>query len=78
MLARAAGTFAKIVKEPAPSTLSLRLVRLPSNVEKLIDSAELLKEVEVRPDFYCPLWTLPRSTPLAAILLFGLCPDPHR
>ena len=37
-LARAAGTFAKIMKEPAPPTLSLRLVRLPSGVEKLIDS----------------------------------------
>lgn len=37
-LARAAGTFAKIRKEPAPPTLSLRLVRLPSGVEKVIDS----------------------------------------
>jgi len=37
-LARAAGTFAKIMKEAAPPTLSLRLVRLPSGVEKLIDS----------------------------------------
>ena len=37
-LARAAGTFAKIMKEPAPPTLSLRLVRLPSGVEKVIDS----------------------------------------
>ena len=37
-LARAAGTFAKIMKEPAPPTLSLRLVRPPSGVEKLIDS----------------------------------------
>ncbi|KAL5841622.1 hypothetical protein ACOSQ3_012225 [Xanthoceras sorbifolium] len=35
-LARAA--FAKIMKEPAPPTLSLRLVRLPSGVEKVIDS----------------------------------------
>ncbi|CAN6455913.1 unnamed protein product [Victoria cruziana] len=33
-LARAAGTFAKIMKEPAPQCL----VRLPSGVEKLIDS----------------------------------------
>lgn len=37
-LARAAGTFSKIMKEPAPPTLSLRLVRLPSGVEKVIDS----------------------------------------
>ena len=37
-LARAAGIFAKIMKEPAPPTLSLRLVRLPSGVEKVIDS----------------------------------------
>ncbi|KAL7174753.1 hypothetical protein ACSBR1_043931 (mitochondrion) [Camellia fascicularis] len=37
-LARAAGTFAKIMKEPASPTLSLRLVRLPSGVEKVIDS----------------------------------------
>ncbi|PLC31979.1 50S ribosomal protein L2, partial [Lacticaseibacillus rhamnosus] len=36
--ARAAGTFAKIMKEPAPPTLSLRLVRPPSGVEKLMDS----------------------------------------
>lgn len=36
-LARAAGTFAKIMKEPASPTLSLRLVRLPSGVEKVID-----------------------------------------
>lgn len=36
--ARAAGTFAKIMKEPAPPKLSLRLVRLPSGVEKVIDS----------------------------------------
>ncbi|KAK4592301.1 hypothetical protein RGQ29_016723 [Quercus rubra] len=36
--ARAAGTFAKIMMEPAPPTLSLRLVRLPSGVEKLMDS----------------------------------------
>lgn len=42
-LARAAGTFAKIMKELAPPTLSLRLVRLPSGVEKVMDSrAELL------------------------------------
>lgn len=34
--ARAAGTFAKKMKEPAPPTLSLR--RLPSGVEKVIDS----------------------------------------
>nr|WML72263.1 ribosomal protein L2 [Ceratophyllum demersum] len=33
-LARAAGTFAKIIKEPAPQCL----VRLPSGVEKLMDS----------------------------------------
>ncbi len=33
-LARAAGTYAKIIKEPAPQCL----VRLPSGVEKLIDS----------------------------------------
>nr|QKO27839.1 ribosomal protein L2 [Petrosavia sakuraii] len=33
-LARAAGTYAKIMKEPAPQCL----VRLPSGVEKLIDS----------------------------------------
>ncbi|CAN6465349.1 unnamed protein product [Victoria cruziana] len=33
-LARSAGTFAKIMKEPAPQCL----VRLPSGVEKLIDS----------------------------------------
>ena len=33
-LARAAGTYAKIIKEPA----SQCLVRLPSGVEKLIDS----------------------------------------
>ena len=37
-LARAAGTFAKIMKEAAPPTLSLRLVRLPSGVEKVSDS----------------------------------------
>lgn len=37
-LARAAGTFAKIMKEPAPPTLSLRFVRLPSGVSKVIDS----------------------------------------
>jgi len=38
------------MKEPAPPTLSLRLVRLPSGVEKLIDGAELLllKEVDLR------------------------------
>lgn len=33
-MARAAGTYAKIIKEPAPQCL----VRLPSGVEKLIDS----------------------------------------
>ncbi|KAG7029773.1 30S ribosomal protein S11, chloroplastic, partial [Cucurbita argyrosperma subsp. argyrosperma] len=32
------------MKEPTPSTVSLRLVRLPSSVEELIDSPELLKE----------------------------------
>ncbi|KAA3486919.1 ATP synthase subunit 8 [Gossypium australe] len=40
-LARAAGTFAKIMKEAALPTLSLKLVRLPylpSGAEKLIDS----------------------------------------
>lgn len=46
-LARAARTSAKIMKEPTPPTLSLRLVRLPSSVEKLIDSHELLKEVDL-------------------------------
>ena len=33
-LARAAGTYAKIIKEPAPQCL----VRLPSGLEKVIDS----------------------------------------
>ena len=40
-LARAAGTFAKIMKEAVLPKLSLKLVRLPylpSGVEKLIDS----------------------------------------
>ncbi|KAL3535772.1 hypothetical protein ACH5RR_004233 [Cinchona calisaya] len=36
-LARAARTFTKIMKEPAPPTLYLKLVRLPSGVEKVID-----------------------------------------
>jgi ribosomal protein L2 len=35
-LARAAGNFVKIKKEPAPPTLSLRLVQPPLGIEKLI------------------------------------------
>ena len=35
---RAARTFAKIMKEPAPLTLSLRLMQPPSGVEKIMDS----------------------------------------
>ena len=40
-LARAAGTFAKIMKEAAPPTLSLRLVRLPlrGGLDSLIPDA---------------------------------------
>ena len=36
--ARATRTFAKIMKAPTPPTLSLRLMRPPSGVEKLMDS----------------------------------------